>query len=145
MRHVAEIRKKLGIRTIFNLVGPLTNPANVKRHLIGVYDLEWLGPMGEVLRALGSEAAWLTHGHDGMDEITTTAPTDVVELRGGFVRHFALAPEDFGLPGRAKLENLERAAMRPITRRSLQSFCKAAGALSRYRAAQCRRGFSRRR
>ncbi len=97
MRQVAEVRKKLGVRTIFNLLGPLTNPANVKRHLIGVYDLEWLGPMAEVLKSLGSEAAWLTHGHDGMDEITTTAPTDVVELTGGMIRHFTLEPEQVGL------------------------------------------------
>lgn len=97
MRHVAEVRKKLGVRTIFNLLGPLTNPANVKRHLIGVYDLEWLGPMAEVLKSLGSEAAWLTHGHDGMDEITTTTPTDVVELRSGMIQHFTLGPEQVGL------------------------------------------------
>lgn len=106
MKHVAEVRKKLGVRTIFNLVGPLSNPAQVKRHLIGVYDLEWLGPMAEALKTLGSEAAWLAHGHDGMDEITTTAPTDVVELRSGRVSHFTLEPEQVGLP-RAKLEDLK--------------------------------------
>ena len=97
MKHVANVRKKLGTRTIFNLVGPLTNPANVKRHLIGVFELEWLGPMAEVLKQLDSEEAWLAHGQDGMDEITTTAPTDIVELRHGLVRHFALAPEELGL------------------------------------------------
>jgi anthranilate phosphoribosyltransferase len=106
MRHVADVRKKLGVRTIFNLIGPLTNPAGVKRHLIGVYDLEWLGPMAEALKTLGSEAAWLAHGHDGMDEITTTAPTDVVELRRGMIGHFTLEPEHIGLP-RAKLEDLK--------------------------------------
>jgi anthranilate phosphoribosyltransferase len=106
MKHVAEARKKLGVRTIFNLVGPLTNPANVKRHLIGVYELEWLGPMAETLRALGSEEAWLVHGQDGLDEITTTAPTDIVELRHGLVRHFALTPEELGLPS-AKPEELK--------------------------------------
>jgi len=106
MKHVAEVRRALKTRTIFNLVGPLTNPANVKRHLIGVYELEWLGPMAEVLKHLGSEAAWLAHGQDGMDEITTTAPTDIVELRHGAVRHFALTPEQLGLP-RAQLDNLK--------------------------------------
>jgi anthranilate phosphoribosyltransferase len=98
MRHVAEVRKKLGVRTIFNLLGPLTNPANVKRHLIGAYELELLGPMAEVLVQLGSESAWLAHGHDGMDEITTTAPTDIVELNEGMIRHFTLTPEDLGFP-----------------------------------------------
>ena len=82
MRHVAEVRRTLAMRTIFNLVGPLTNPANVKRHLIGVYELEWLGPMAEVLKHLGVEVAWLAHGQDGMDEITTTAPTDIVRIAG---------------------------------------------------------------
>jgi anthranilate phosphoribosyltransferase len=106
MKHVAEVRRKLGMRTIFNLVGPLTNPANVMRHLIGVYELEWLGPMAEVLKQLGSEAAWLAHGQDGMDEISTTAPTDVVELRHHFVRHFSLTPEQLGLP-RARLDDLK--------------------------------------
>jgi anthranilate phosphoribosyltransferase len=106
MRHVAEVRKKLGVRTIFNLLGPLTNPARVKRHLIGVFSLDWLGPMAEVLKALGSEAAWLAHGHDGMDEITTTTATDIVELDDGMVRHFTLEPEQVGLP-RTSLESLK--------------------------------------
>ena len=106
MRHVAAVRKKLGIRTIFNLLGPLTNPANVKRHLIGVYELEWLGPMAETLKTLGSESAWLAHGHDGMDEITTTLPTDIVQLRQGMISHFTLEPEHVGLP-RARLEDLK--------------------------------------
>ncbi|MDR3449443.1 MAG: anthranilate phosphoribosyltransferase [Alphaproteobacteria bacterium] len=83
MRHVADIRRKLGMRTTFNLLGPLTNPASVKRHLIGVYDAQWLRPMAETLRQLGSEAAWLTHGQDGMDELTTYAPSNVITLAGG--------------------------------------------------------------
>ncbi|MER2519098.1 MAG: anthranilate phosphoribosyltransferase [Bdellovibrionales bacterium] len=98
MRHVAPIRKRLGVRTIFNLLGPLTNPANVKLHLIGVYEKEWLTPMAEVLAELGSKAAWLVHGQDDMDEITTTAPTDSVELRDGELRSFTLTPEDMRLP-----------------------------------------------
>lgn len=97
MRHVAAVRKELGVRTIFNLLGPLTNPANVKRHLIGVYELEWLGPMAEVLKTLGSEAAWLVNGRDGLDEITTTDITDVVELKDQRIHHFTLSPEEYGL------------------------------------------------
>ena len=105
MRHVAAVRRDLKTRTIFNLLGPLTNPANVKRHLIGAYALDWLEPMAEVLQALGSERAWLTHGHDGLDEITTTAPTDVVELTLDSMRHFTLTPEQLNLP-RAELAAL---------------------------------------
>ncbi len=94
MRHVAAIRKKLGVRTIFNLLGPLTNPANVKRHVIGVYSADWLVPMAEVLHALDSESAWLTHGQDGMDEITTVTTSDVVTLQGDTIAKFTLSPED---------------------------------------------------
>ncbi|MDR3424911.1 MAG: anthranilate phosphoribosyltransferase [Alphaproteobacteria bacterium] len=97
MRHVAAIRKKLGVRTIFNLLGPLTNPANVKRHLIGVFSQDWLLPMAKVLQDLGSESAWLTHGQDGMDEITTTAPSDIVAMQGDEIRQFTLFPQDTGI------------------------------------------------
>jgi anthranilate phosphoribosyltransferase len=106
MRHVAAVRKKLAVRTLFNLLGPLTNPANVKRYLIGVYDLDWLGPMAEALKHLGTESAWLTHGHDGLDEISTTAPTDVVEMQGNRVQHFTLEPSQIGLP-QASLSDLK--------------------------------------
>lgn len=105
MKHVADIRKKLGVRTLFNLLGPLTNPAKVTRHLIGVYELDWLGPIAEVLKRLGSESAWVAHGHDGMDEITTTGSTDIVELRNDRITHFTLAPEQVGLP-KAQLSDL---------------------------------------
>ena len=98
MRHVAAVRKKLGVRTIFNLLGPLTNPANVKRHLIGVYSQNWLRPMAEVLHTLGRQTAWLTHGHDGMDEITTVTATDVVTLQNGTVNTFTLSPHDTAIP-----------------------------------------------
>lgn len=97
MKHVAGVRRQLGVRTIFNLLGPLTNPANVQLHLIGVYELDWLGPMADVLRALGSEAAWIVHGQDELDEISISAPTDVVELRHGGVRHMEIMPELAGL------------------------------------------------
>ncbi len=106
MRHVAAVRRKLKVRTIFNLLGPLTNPARVKRHLIGAFAPEWLGPMAEALNLLGSETAWLTHGNDGMDEMSTTGPTDVVELRRGQMRHFAVHPQDAGLP-KAALADLQ--------------------------------------
>jgi anthranilate phosphoribosyltransferase len=91
------VRKKLGVRTIFNLLGPMTNPANVKRHLIGVYAKQWLRPMTEVLQSLGSQSAWLTHGHDGMDEITTTTASDVVALKDDAITEFAVSPEDVGI------------------------------------------------
>lgn len=106
MRHVIEIRRAIGTRTIFNVLGPLTNPANVKRHLLGVYELELLGPLAEVLLALGSDAAWLAHGHDGCDEITITAPTDIVELKARQIGHMTVAPEDAGLQ-RAPLEAIQ--------------------------------------
>jgi anthranilate phosphoribosyltransferase len=105
MRHVAEIRRRLGVRTIFNLLGPLTNPANVKRHLIGVYELEWLGPMAAVLQQLGSDTAWLAHGHDEMDEITTTDETDIVAFQNNIVQHMTISPEEYGLQ-RANLSDL---------------------------------------
>ena len=105
MRHVGPVRVELGTRTIFNLLGPLSNPAGVKRQVIGVFSSTWLQPMAEVLRNLGSERVWITHGLDGLDEITTTTTTEVVELREGEIRRFSLAPEDIGLP-RAKVEDL---------------------------------------
>ena len=97
MRHVGPVRVELGTRTIFNLLGPLSNPAGVRRHLIGVFSAAWLEPMAQVLRNLGSERAWITHGGDGLDEMTTTGPTSVVELRDGDIRAFETTPEQFGL------------------------------------------------
>ncbi|MBI2256754.1 MAG: anthranilate phosphoribosyltransferase [Proteobacteria bacterium] len=97
MRHVGPARVELGTRTIFNLMGPMSNPAGVKRQLIGVYSRQWLKPMADALRALGTEHAWLVHGSDGLDEITTTGPTYVVELRDGQLREFEISPDQFGL------------------------------------------------
>jgi anthranilate phosphoribosyltransferase len=97
MRHVGPARVELGTRTIFNLLGPLSNPAGVRRQLIGVFSGVWLEPMAEVLRNLGSERVWITHGGDGLDEMTTTGPTRIVELRDGAIRSFEIAPEDVGL------------------------------------------------
>jgi anthranilate phosphoribosyltransferase len=97
MRHVGPTRVELGTRTIFNLLGPLSNPAGVKRQLVGVFSAAWLEPMAEVLRNFGSERVWVTHGLDGLDEITVTAPTKVVELKGGALHAFELTPEGAGL------------------------------------------------
>jgi len=97
MRHVGPVRVELGIRTVFNLLGPLSNPASVKRQLVGTYSAEWLEPMAEVLKSLGSTDLWLVHGSDGLDEITTTGPTEIVELKDGAMRRFSITPEDAGL------------------------------------------------
>ena len=97
MRNVGSTRVELGTRTIFNLLGPLSNPAGVKRQVVGVFSTAWLRPMAEVLRNLGSERVWITNGGDGLDEITTTTATSVVELAGGEIRAFEVTPEDAGL------------------------------------------------
>lgn len=97
MRHVAPVRTELGTRTIFNLIGPLSNPAGVTRQLLGAFAESWLMPMVEVLRSLGSERVWAVHGSDGLDEITTTGPTHVVALENGGIRSFSISPVDVGL------------------------------------------------
>ena len=106
MRHVAPTRVELGTRTIFNLLGPLSNPAGAKRQLIGVFDGIWAEPMAEVLRNLGSERVWVVHGSDGTDELTTTGPSQVVELLHGELRRFEVTPEDAGL-ARASLDDIK--------------------------------------
>lgn len=98
MRHVAPARGSLQLRTVFNLLGPLANPAQTKRQVLGVFDKVWLKPMAEVLGKLGSEHVWVVHGSDGLDEITTTGKTSVVELKGGQISEFEISPEDVGLP-----------------------------------------------
>ena len=103
MKHVGPTRVELGTRTIFNLLGPLSNPAGVTRQLVGVFAPEWIVPVAETLKALGTEHAWVVHG-DGYDEITTTGETAVAELAGGEIRTFTLAPESFGLPRRTREE-----------------------------------------
>ncbi len=96
MKHVGPVRVELGTRTIFNLLGPLTNPAGVGRQLVGVFAPQWVEPVAETLKTLGTEHAWVVHG-DGYDEITTTGETQVAEVAGGEIRNFTLAPESFGL------------------------------------------------
>jgi len=98
MRHVGPTRVELGTRTIFNLMGPLSNPAGAKRQLIGVFSRDWIETLATVLGRLGTERAWVVHGSDGMDEITTTGPTYVAELKDGKVRRFEVTPEEFGVP-----------------------------------------------
>jgi anthranilate phosphoribosyltransferase len=97
MRHVAGPRVELGVRTIFNILGPLSNPAGVKRLLVGVFAEQWLEPMATVLGRLGEERAWVVHGSDGLDEITLTGPTHVAELKDGKVTRFEVSPGDAGL------------------------------------------------
>ncbi|MGA8171030.1 MAG: anthranilate phosphoribosyltransferase [Methylocystis sp.] len=98
LRHAAPVRSELGLRTIFNLLGPMCNPAGVKRQILGVYAKEWLEPMALALRELGSETVWLLHGSDGLDEATVTGSTHVVALERGALRSFEIRPEDAGLP-----------------------------------------------
>jgi len=104
MRHVLPIRQELGFRTVFNLLGPLSNPAGAQRQLMGVYDIRWVEPLARVLGALGSTRAWVVHG-EGLDEITTTGETHVAEWREGQIRLFTITPEAVGLP-RASLADL---------------------------------------
>lgn len=106
MKHWAPARAELGIRTIFNLLGPLANPAGVKRQVVGVFNAAWTEPIAEALLNLGSVHAWVVHGSDGLDEITTTGPTRVTELKNGDIHTFEVRPSDIGLP-LATLEDLK--------------------------------------
>jgi anthranilate phosphoribosyltransferase len=105
MKHVAPVRAALGIRTIFNMIGPLANPAGAKRQVLGVFAAEWVEPLANALQGLGSETAWVVHGRDGIDEISTTGPTLVAELKNGRITTFELTPEALGLP-RVSLDQL---------------------------------------
>jgi anthranilate phosphoribosyltransferase len=109
MRHVAEVRRNLGMRTIFNLLGPLSNPARVKHQLLGVYAKEWLVPIANVLGELGADRAWVVHGRDGLDEMTTTDVSHVAALVDGAIASFDVTPEEAGV-GRARLEDLRGGA-----------------------------------
>ncbi|MER8613841.1 anthranilate phosphoribosyltransferase [Mesorhizobium sp. M0435] len=103
MKHVGPTRVELGTRTIFNLLGPLSNPASVRRQMVGVFLPEWIMPVAETLKELGADHAWVVHG-DGYDEITTTGETQVAELAGGEIRSFVLTPEAVGLKRHTKDE-----------------------------------------
>jgi anthranilate phosphoribosyltransferase len=98
MKHVMPARKELATRTIFNLLGPLTNPAGAKAQLLGVFADQWVVPLAHVLKNLGSKHVWVVHGADGLDELSTTGPTHVAELKDGQIRDFYVTPEDAGLP-----------------------------------------------
>jgi anthranilate phosphoribosyltransferase len=106
MRHVAPVRVELGTRTIFNILGPLSNPAGVKKQVIGVFSESWMIPIAETLKSLGSTDLWIVHGSDGLDEITTTGETKIVALKNGAITSFTITPEDAGLD-RAKPEDLK--------------------------------------
>jgi anthranilate phosphoribosyltransferase len=105
MKHVGPTRVELGTRTIFNLLGPLSNPAGVRRQMVGVFSRQWVEPLAHVLKNLGSERAYVVHGSDGLDEITTSGPTSVASLENGQVTTFEIAPDDVGL-AKAKPEDL---------------------------------------
>src|SRR6267143_843290 len=98
MKHVGPTRVELGTRTIFNLLGPLSNPAGVKRQMVGVFSRQWVEPLAHVLNNLGSERAYVVHGSDGLDEITISGATTVASLENGKVTVFEIKPEDVGLP-----------------------------------------------
>ncbi len=98
MKHVMPARVEMGVRTIFNILGPLSNPAGVTRQFTGVFSRDWVVPMAETLRNLGCEGAWVVHGSDGLDELTTTGPSHVTALEGGELTSFEVSPEEAGLP-----------------------------------------------
>ncbi len=100
MRHVAPVRAELPFRTIFNLLGPLTNPAGARRQLVGVFGGDYVRPMAEALRELGAQKVLVVHGRDGLDEITVTGPTLVAEVSDGAVTEYEVSPERFGFPRR---------------------------------------------
>jgi anthranilate phosphoribosyltransferase len=101
MKHAAPVRRELGVKTIFNILGPLTNPANAKQHLVGVFHPDLVGIEVRVLERLGSRRALVVHGLEGMDEISISGPTMVGELKDGAVREYTITPQDVGLPAHA--------------------------------------------
>lgn len=97
MRHAAAARRQIGRRTIFNLLGPLANPAGVTRQLVGVFSTDWLLPYAQALNILGSKKAWIVHGNDGLDEISISGPSQIVVLENGAISQMEITPEDAGL------------------------------------------------
>jgi anthranilate phosphoribosyltransferase len=96
MKHAIGPRREMGVRTVFNLLGPLTNPAGAPNQVLGVFSADWLEPLAQVLQRLGSRHVLVVHAEDGLDEISIGAPTQVAELKGGAVRSYTLQPEQFG-------------------------------------------------
>ena len=105
MRHVGPVRADLGVRTIFNMLGPLANPALVKRIIVGVFDPSLCTPFAHALASLGTTHAWVVHGADGLDEVSTTGPTKVTSLSNGEVTEFTISPDDLGL-GTVSIDDL---------------------------------------
>ena len=106
MRHAAAPRKELAVRTLFNLLGPLTNPAGAQRQVMGVFDKAWLEPIANVLKALGARKALVVHAEDGLDELSIAAPSYICELNNGDIKSYQVTPEDFGLT-RSSLEEIQ--------------------------------------
>ncbi len=105
VRHIAPVRQELGFRTVFNLLGPISNPANLTYQFMGVYDKKWTEPLAHALKEIGLKRAWVVHGNDGLDELTLSGASTVAELKDGAVRVFEVTPEEAGLQG-ASLEEL---------------------------------------
>ncbi len=118
MKNVGPTRVELGTRTIFNLLGPLSNPAGVRRLMVGVFSRQWTEPLAQVLKNLGAERAWVVHGSDGLDEVTTSGPTSVTTLEDGVIRSFEISPEEVGLR-KVKPEEL-RGGDAPTNARAVQ-------------------------
>ena len=143
-KNVAATRVELGTRTIFNLLGPLSNPAGVRRQMIGVFSRQWTEPLAQVLKNLGAEAVWVVHGSDGLDEITTSGPTSVTALENGAIRSFEISPEEVGLP-KVKPEAL-RGGDAATNARAVQEVLEGKkSAVARRGAVQCRGRACRRR
>lgn len=105
MRHVGPTRAEMGVRTMFNLLGPQSNPAGVKRYLLGVFDNEWVEPVAAALLANQAQSAWVVHGDSGLDELSTTGPSFVSQIKNGNLTSFEVTPEDAGLQ-RASLDDI---------------------------------------
>jgi anthranilate phosphoribosyltransferase len=101
MRHAAPVRRELGLRTLFNLLGPLSNPAFAPHQVLGVYARSWLRPLAEVMHELGSRRVLVVHAQDGLDEISLATPTHIAELDDGQIREYSVQPEDFGIAAQA--------------------------------------------
>ena len=121
MKHAIGPRKEMAVRTIFNLLGPLTNPAGARRQVIGVFDARWLRPLAEVLRELGSEHVLIVHSDDGLDEISLAGKTQIAELKGGEIRSYSVSPADFGVSenGLASLATDDAAQSLALVRQAL--------------------------
>jgi anthranilate phosphoribosyltransferase len=128
MRHAGAVRRELGVRTIFNLLGPLAHPAGARRQVLGVFSEQWVGPLAHALSQLGSERALVVHGNDGLDEISICAPTRVAELCHGSVRAYEIDAADLGIArcAAAELRGGDAAANAEILRRVLRGEATAA-------------------